>query len=182
MMKRLLAVIICLAMIAGVAAAWAESDPEVSPEAAKVDAFGIPTVNDIAEMKAEADGLWDEQDYIGAAEAYAELAQQAGWMLEIVTAINQPYYTAENADAVPAEMAERVAKSKAQAEEYLAIKKLATIRAGLSCFNNEDYESALPFLMEALSLIDAADTENWALCAGAILMIIEEVEIPEEEE
>ena len=179
MMKRLLAVMICLAMLFGIGAAWAEADPEVSPEAAKVDAFGIPTVEEIAEMKAEAEKLWEEQDYAGAAEVYEELARQAGWMLEIFTAINLP---AQNADAVPAEMAERVAKGKAQVEEYLAVKKLATIRAGMSYFRSDDYESALPFLMEALSLIEASDTENWALCASAILMIIEEVEVPEAEE
>ncbi len=179
MMKRLLAVMICLVMLFGIGAAWAEADPEVSPEASKVDAFGIPTVEEIAEMKAEAEGMWEDEDYLGAAEAYEELAQQAGWMLEIVTAINLP---AQSADAVPAEMTERVAKGKALAEEYLAVKKLAILRAGLSYYYNEDYDSALPFLMEALTLIDAADAENWTLCASAILVIIEEVEAPEEEE
>ena len=173
-MKRLLSVMICLAMIAGIGAAWAEA--EVSPEAAKVEAYGIPTVEDIAGMKAEAEEMWADEDYDGAAGAYAELARQAGWMLEIVAAVNMPYDAAE---AAPADMAERIAKANALAEEYLAVKKLASIRAGLGYYYNEDYENALPFLMEALAMIDAADTENWALCAGAVLVIIGEVEAPE---
>ena len=175
-MKRLLAVMICLAMIAGIGAAWAEE--EVSPEASKVEALGIPTVEDIAEMKAEADELWEDEDYDGAAEAYEELARQAGWMLEIVAAVNMPNNAA---DAAPAEMAERIDKADALAEEYLAVKKLANIRAGLGYYYNEDYESALPFLMEALAMIDAGDTENAALCAGAVMVIIGEAEAPEEE-
>ena len=169
-MKRLLAVMICLAMIAGIGAAWAEE--EVSPEASKVEALGIPTVEDIAEMKAEADELWEDEDYDGAAEAYEELAKQAGWMLEIVTAVSSS----------PAEgPAELVARANALAEEYLAMKKLATVRAGLGYYYSDDYDSALPFLMEALAMIDAGDTENAALCAGAVMVIIGEAEAPEEE-
>lgn len=169
-MKRLLAVMICLAMLAGIGAAWAEE--EVSPEASKVEVFGIPTVGDIAEMKAEADELWEDEDYDGAAEAYEELAKQAGWMLEIVTAVSSS----------PAEgPAELVARANALAEEYLAMKKLATVRAGLGHYYSDDYDSALPFLMEALAIIDAGDTEDAALCAGAVMVIIGEAEAPEEE-
>ena len=35
--------------------------------------------------------------------------------------------------------------------------------------------------MEALYMIDASDTENWALCAQAVLVIIGETEAPEED-
>ena len=180
-MKRLLAVMICLAMIAGIGAAWAESDPEISPEAAKVDAFGIPTVEDIADAKAEADALWESEDYSGAAQAYEELSKQAGWMAQIIKAVNMPSVP-ENEGAAPAgDMAERVAKADALAQEYLEIKKQAAIRAGLGYYYSEDYESALPFLMEALYMIDASDTENWALCAQAVLVIIGVTEAPEED-
>lgn len=180
-MKRLLAVMICLAMIAGIGAAWAESDPEISPEAAKVNAFGIPTVEDIASLKAEADKLWESEDYFSAAEDYEELSKQAGWMVQIVEAVNLPLVL-ESKDAAPAgDFAESIAKAAAMAKEYLEIQKQATIRAGLGYYYSDEYESALPFLMEALFMINASDTENWALCAQAIMVIIGETEAPEED-
>ena len=181
-MKRLLAVMLCLAMLTCIGAACADTDPEISPEAAKVEAFGIPSREDIAELKAEADELWEEKDYSGAAEAYAELADQAGWMAEIAMAVNAPYDTSSDADAASAgEMKERVAKAEALAVEYLEIEKLAAVRAGLSYYRDDDYENALPFLMKALYLMDVSDTENWILCAEAVLVIIGETEVPEAE-
>ena len=178
-MKRLLAVMLCLAMIAGIGAAWAEADPEISPEAAKVNAFGIPNVEDIANLKAEADALWENEDYSGAAEAYEELSQQAGWMVEIIAAVNMPS-DLEDEKALAGNMAESVAKADALRKEYREIKKLANIRAGLGYYYNNDYDSALPYLMQALYMIDASDTENWTLCAQAVLVIVGVAEPPED--
>ncbi len=182
-MKRLLAVVLCLTMLAGFGSALAEEDAAALPETAKVEDIGIPTGETLAELKAEADEKWDEEDYAGASDSYAELAAQAGWLADIILSANKPFDSADpeaqaafTADA----MYEKVATAKALADEYIAMRKLALIRAGLGYYYEDDFESALPFLMEALRLIDISDQENWMLCAQAVLVIAGAVQAPAE--
>ncbi len=177
-MKRLMALVLSLVMLAAFGAAYAGGDVETTPEEEKVTAFGIPTKEDLADLKADADAQWDEEDYSGAAEDYAELAEKAGWLYEIVAAVNAPLAGGEAADSA---IAERVGKAESLAGEYFEIYKLALIRAGMGYYYAEDYEEALPYLLQALEKIDAADTENWILCAEAVMVIIGETEAPEAE-
>ena len=178
-MKRLLALVLSLVMLAGIAAVFAEEDVETLPEAAKINAFGIPTMEELNEMKADADALWDEEDYSGAADAYAELAAKADWMAEILAIVNVPTLGAEG--DVDSAVADGVKKVDDLFDNVFAIYRLALIRAGMGFYNTEEYEEALPYLLEALKAIEAADTENWTLCARAVLVIIGEVEAPEAE-
>ena len=175
-MKRLLALVLSLVMLAGIAAVFAEEDPETLPEVAKINAFGIPTMEELNEMKADADALWDEEDYSAAADAYAELAAKAEWMVQILGIVNAPTLGAEG--DVDSTVAEGVKKVDDLFDNVFEIYKQALIRAGIGLYYEEEYEEALPYLLEALKAIEAADTENWALCAEAVLVIIGEVEAP----
>lgn len=173
-MKRLLSVFLCLALLAGLVPAFAEEEVTALPQEAAVEALGIPSPDDIGVLYEQADSLWEDESYSVAADEYANLAVQAGWMAEIISSVNSPY-TLADADAQAAfasdPLAESVAKAKELANEYLNIRKVALARAGLCYFKETDYEAALPFLMEALKLISLSDQELWMECARAVLII-----------
>lgn len=173
-MKRLLAVILCVTMMAGFGIALGE-DVSVLPGEAEVEEFGIPTGEELADLKAEAEAFWQDQNYSSAADAYTDLAFKAGWMADILSRVNAPL-TAADPEAQAAfssgALFEQVTAAGQLEEEYTALRKLALIRTGMSYYYQEDFDNALPFLMEALRLIDISEAEDWTMCTEAVLAIV----------
>ena len=103
MMKRILALLLCL-MLALPIAAFAESadsadsEFDLSADQEKIAELGVPTVSAVAELKSNADTLWKNGDYEAAARAYAEYAKQANWLANIISGGLEPFYSASYDD------------------------------------------------------------------------------------
>ena len=182
MMKRVLALFCCLFLMAPVMIAFAETTDEadsefdLSEEQQRIEELGIPTVSSVATMKAEADELWNNKDYEAAAIAYSEYAEQANWLANIISAGLEPYYSASYDDRdnwYPDELSfTALATAETTSNSYKSERNRAMLYEGLCYYYLNDYESALPLLINALELIEIEDEENWGLGMEALYSIV----------
>lgn len=187
-MKRVISfiLVLCLLIPLGICGAFAQEEPaeaetegdefDFSAEQEKIEELGIPTVASVAEMKANADDLWNNKDYEGAASAYAEYAKQANWLANIITAGLEPYYGAsydDRKDWSPILMSiPELAAAETASNGYKSERNRAMLYEGLCYYHLNDYEMALPLLIKALDLIEIDDETNWSLGMDALFSIV----------
>ena len=182
MMKRIILLVCCLALMLPMMTAFAESDVETdsefdfAAEQKKVDELGIPTVTSVAALKSKADELWESKDYKEAANAYAEYAKQANWLANIISSGLEPYYGASYDDRKgwsPKEMSfSELALAETKSNSYKSERNRAMLYEGLCYFYLDEYELALPLLIKALDIIEISDEKNWQLGMDALYSIV----------
>ena len=182
MLKRMILLVCCLALMLPMMTAFAESDVEAdsefdfSEEQKKVEDLGIPTVNSVAELKAKADELWQSKNYEEAAPAYAAYAKQANWLANIISGGLEPYYGAsydDRKDWSPKELKLKdLIRAESTSNDYKSERNRAMLYEGLCYYNLGDYEQALPLLIKALDLIEIEDETNWKLGMDALYSIV----------
>ena len=147
MMKRILALLLCL-MLALPIAAFAESadsadsEFDLSADQEKIAELGVPTVSAVAELKSNADTLWKNGDYEAAARAYAEYAKQANWLANIISGGLEPFYSASYDDRknwYPDQLSfSDLSSAESKANSYKAERNRAMLYEGLCYYNLGD--------------------------------------------
>lgn len=181
MMKRILALLLCLMLALPIAALAESADStdsefDLSADQEKIAELGVPTVSAVAELKSNADTLWKNGDYEAAARAYAEYAKQANWLANIISGGLEPFYSAsydDRKDWYPDQLSfSDLSSAESKANSYKAERNRAMLYEGLCYYNLGDYESALPLLLKALDLIELDDETNWSLAMNAVYSIV----------
>lgn len=191
-MKRIIAILLMISLaFACIAFSVAEETEDTtssvdttfdfSEQEAKIQELGIPTVDSVYDLRKTADALWETEDYVAAADAYATYAKQANWLANLITAGLEPYYGASydnrknfsfSGFQKGSNYKHDLAASERKANNYKNERNRAMLREGLCYYNLNQYEVALPLLIKALDLIDIKDTDNWQIGMNALYDII----------
>ena len=154
----------------------ADTPFDLSSSTQQLTELGIPTITSIDTLKANADTLWDNQNYTDAAAAYAKYAKQVNWFANISSSGLEPYYGAsydDRKDFSPTQFSVYDLSSYENASNsYKTERNRAILYEGLCYYHLGDYTSALPLLIKALDLIDIQDEVNWKVGMEALYAII----------
>ena len=175
-MKKLLSIILFLVMLLSAFSVYAEeNDLDITPYTEKANELGIPNITLIADLQERADALWEAGNYEEAIAVYDNLATQANWLANIIASVDKPFYSADSDDRDSFylnDMYDTASRAEAAANSYKEIRNQALARNGMCYYYLKDYTNAVSYLMKALSLIEIADTQNWKMCADAVIDIV----------
>lgn len=150
-------------------------DPlDVSKQLEQIELYGVPTFENVNEMRTKADALYEDHSWAKAAEAYEQYAKHANWLANIVSQCVEPYYSASYDD--------RKNVSYTSLKDYIpyesAANKLkegrneAYVKIGLCYKNLGDVNKAMTFLHKGLDLLDLRQRAMWAEAAKAVAEIV----------
>ena len=179
-MKKLISIMLIACFVcSGALCTFAEEsdDPfDLSDEQQKISELGIPTVSSVAQLKAEADALWEKKDYQNAAPAYAYYAKQANWLANLITAGLEPYYSASSSKKKdwdpPYQFIGTLASAESMSNEYKKERNRAMLYEGMCYYYMNNYEIALPKLIKALDVIEVTEITYWKLGMEALFSIV----------
>ena len=129
----------------------------------QITALGIPTVESVKKLEAEASAAYTNKDWQNAAEKFESLAKQANFLANIIAQGLEPYYSADYDDrkAFPSSSIRRIVPDETFANSFKNSRNIAFLRQGICFYNLQKYDEALPLIMKALDFISIEDTTLW---------------------
>lgn len=179
-MKRI-TLTICLALFAIIANAQEKKesnlsiDPlDISTQLEKIDAYGVPTIALVNEMKAKADTLYNQNNWKDAAIAYEEYAKKANWLANLLSQCVEPYYSASYDDKknISYSRIQNFIPYESQANKLKDERNVAYVKIGLCYKQLGDISKAVAFLHKGLDLLDVNQSVYWTMAAKAMAEIV----------
>ena len=139
-------------------------------EKSYVEAYGVPTVGMVEELRIGAEELFAQEEWEKAIPAFIELANKANWLANLLSQCVDPYYHAPYDDRKSASFTvlNKYTPYEKASNNYKKLRDHAFVRVGL-CFKNLNKPNdAVMYLYKALDHMSMKASLDWETASSAI--------------
>ena len=174
-MKRLFAVLLMALCLVSIPVSGEGFDSDDIFDA--VTRYGIPTVETVNTLKANADALFSAGNYSKACHIYQEAADRADFLAKIMIRCIEPYYNdTSDSKSLPDTISDDLIALESKANELILLRNVCYVYNGI-CYSRDftnEYGKQNGFiqLLNSLSLIESSQKDIWSLAVREIMNII----------
>lgn len=153
----------------------AQEDPtDIGGILKEIDELGLPTVDSVKELKDRAYKLYEEKDYLQAAEAFKLYSKNVNWLANLISSGLEPYYGAsyEDRKEYPYAKLKPLIPYETQTNKYRVERNIAMVKEALCYIEFGEKSKAASLLYKSLDLIDIDNYTLWEEARIALYKLI----------